>query len=455
MRGIRAAARAPFTARALRELLFCAIEAPLGLCVLVVPVALTGLPLTARLLARGVHPAPRHTQPAGIVAFLGPAALFMLLALLVLAPRLARRLGAANRRLAGRLLGEQVAGPAPIPGGRGPVAWVGATLRDGPGWRATGYLLVQLPLAVAGLYAVVICWGAGLVNMTYPLWWAWFRNHPPGVRLSPVPALTPFGVLHVATIAGTFAAFAAGAAMVAAAPWLTRAVVRADLWLMRGLLGPGRLERRVADLERARALAVDDAATMLRRLERDLHDGAQIRLATLAMNLGMAMDRLATEEDQSGLAEVRDLVGAAHQSAKDAMTELRDLARGIHPPALDSGLPDALATLAAASPVPVRLTTSIARRPSQAIETIAYFCAAELLANAVKHSGASTITLTVTGQPELLLLRVADDGHGGADPAGSGLAGLVQRARTVDGRLDVTSPPGGPTQVTVELPLHA
>jgi signal transduction histidine kinase len=292
--------------------------------------------------------------------------------------------------------------------------------------------------------------------MTYPLWWAWFRNHPPGVHLSPVPVLTPFGVLHVATIAGTFAAFAAGAAMVAAAPWLTRAVVRADLWLMRGLIGPGRLERRVADLERARALAVDDAATMLRRLERDLHDGAQIRLATLAMNLGMAMDRLAAEDDQPALAEVRDLVGAAHQSAKDAMTELRDLARGIHPPVLDNGLPDALATLAAASPVPVRLTTSIAHRPSQAIETIAYFCAAELLANAVKHSAASSITLTVTGQAELLLLRVTDDGHGGADPAaGSGLAGLAQRARTVDGRLEVASPPGGPTKVTVELPLHA
>jgi signal transduction histidine kinase len=138
------------------------------------------------------------------------------------------------------------------------------------------------------------------------------------------------------------------------------------------------------------------------------------------------------------------------------MTELRDLARGIHPPTLDTGLPDALATLAATSPVPVRLTTSIAQRPSQAIETIAYFCAAELLANAVKHSGASTITLTVTGQEESLMLRVADDGHGGADPAaGSGLAGLAQRARTVDGRLEVISPPGGPTRVTVELPLHA
>jgi len=455
VRGIRAAARAPLTARARRELLFCAAAAPLGLCVLVVPVALTGLPLTVTLLAHGIHPA-HHGPPAGLAIFLGLAVFLVLLALLVLAPRLARRLAAAQRRLAGHLLGEHIAGPAPVRAGRGPVSWTGATLRDGPGWRAAGYLLVQLPLAVIGCYVVVIWWAAGLVNMTYPLWWAWFRNHPAGVRLSPVPVLTPFGVLHVATIAGTFAAFAAGAAMVAAAPWLTRAVAAADLWLMRELLGPGQLERRVADLERARALAVDDAASTLRRLERDLHDGAQIRLATLAMNLGMAMDRLAAGKDQPGLAEVRDLVGAAHQSAKDAMTELRDLARGIHPPVLDTGLPDALATLAAASPVPVRLTTGIAHRPSQAIETIAYFCAAELLANAVKHSGASAITLTVTGQAESLLLRVTDDGRGGADPAaGSGLAGLAQRARTVDGRLEVTSPPGGPTRVTVELPLHA
>jgi len=462
VRGAGAAARAPFTARALRELLFCAVEVPLGLSFLVVPVALTGLPLLVTLLVSGAHPAPRQAHPAGaghpagLAAFLGAAVLTAAVALVVLAPRIARRLTAAHRRLAGRLLGERIAGPAPIRGGRGPVSWLGATLRDGPGWRAAGYLVVQVPLAVLGCYAVVIWWAAGLANMTYPLWWAGFRNHPPSVQLSPVPVLTPFGVLHVATIAGTFAAFAAGGLMVAVAPWLTRAVVRADLWLMRGLIGPGRLERRVADLERARALAVDDAATMLRRLERDLHDGAQIRLATLAMNLGMAMDRLAAEDDQPALAEVRDLVGAAHQSAKDAMTELRDLARGIHPPVLDNGLPDALATLAAASPVPVRLTTSIAHRPSQAIETIAYFCAAELLANAVKHSAASSITLTVTGQAELLRLRVTDDGRGGADPAaGSGLAGLAQRARTVDGRLEVTSPPGGPTQVTVELPLHA
>ena len=135
---------------------------------------------------------------------------------------------------------------------------------------------------------------------------------------------------------------------------------------------------------------------------------------------------------------------------------MRGLARGIHPPALDNGLADALATLAADSAIPVELTTAVPVRPSPAIETIAYFCAAELLANAAKHSAASTITIRATGREDVLLLQVSDDGAGGADPArGSGLAGLAQRAAVVDGRLDITSPRGGPTRITVELPLRA
>ncbi len=454
----RAVARTPFTARALRELLFCVIEAPLGLCVLIIPAALVGA--VGLLTQVGSRPAgPHHTHPAGVLPFLGLAAILMLAMLVVLAPLLVRGLGTAHRRLAGRFLGEQIAGPAPIRRGGGRARWVAARLRDGPGWRAAGYLVLQLPLAVLGGYAAVIWWGAGLADMTYPLWWPWFRNHPPSITLSPVPVLTPFGALHVATYPGTFAAFAAGAAMVTAAPWVTRVVVSADRWLMRELLGPGRLARRVASLEQARALAVDDAAALLRRLERDLHDGAQIRLATLAMNLGMAMDKLGTDgdrPDRPDLPALRELVGAAHQGAKDALAELRDLARGIHPPALDHGLAEALATLAANSPIPAELTTGIQQRPSPAIETIAYFCAAELLANAVKHSAASKITIAVTGQDERLTLRVADDGHGGAHPAaGGGLAGLAQRVRTVDGHLDMTSPAGGPTQVTVTLPQRA
>ena len=186
-------------------------------------------------------------------------------------------------------------------------------------------------------------------------------GHPPGTTLHPVAALTPFGPLQVATFPGTFAAFAAGAAMLLAAPWV--ALSLADRWLMSGLLGPGRLAQRVADLEHTRAVAVDDSAALLRRLERDLHDGAQIRLATLAMNLGMAKEKLGGEGEVLDAAAARELVDAAHRNAKDALIELRGLARGIHPPSLDNGLADALATLAADSVIPAELEVDIPVRP--------------------------------------------------------------------------------------------
>jgi len=444
--------RAPFSGWAWRELLFCAIEVPLGFSVLVLPIALLGLPLAVALLVHGGPrlPGSAPAHPGAVVSVFGGVALAVLVALLVLVPRIARGLGAAHRRLAARLLGEDIPGPPPIRRGRGVAGWLGATVRDGPGWRAAAYLLVKLPVTVGELYAAFFA-AAGLANLTYPFWWPLFRNHPPGVRLGPVRALTPFGALHIATFPGTFAAFAAGAAMLLAAPWVAWAVSSADRWLMRGLLGPGRMAQRVADLEQSRALAVDDSAATLRRLERDLHDGAQVRLATLAMNLGMAREKLGDDASP----EVRELVDAAHQGAKDALIDLRNLARGIHPPALDNGLADALATLAASSAIPAELTTAIRQRPAPAIETIAYFCAAELLANAAKHSYANRVTIEVADHDQILVLRVSDDGRGGADPArGSGLSGLAQRVRTVDGSLGITSPPGGPTQVTVRLPLR-
>ena len=354
-----AIARAPFTGWAWRELLFCAIEVPLGLCVFAFPIVLAGLPLAVTLIAHGGPPTgTARDHPTGVFTVLGGVIIFVLLALLLLTPRIARELGAAHRRLAARLLGEDIPGPPPIRRGRGVAGWLGATVRDGPGWRAAAYLLVKLPVTVGELYAAFFA-AAGLANLTYPFWWPLFRNHPPGVRLRPVDALTPFGALHVATFPGTFAAFAAGAAMLLAAPWAARAVSSADRWLMRGLLGPGRLAQRVADLEQSRALAVDDSAAMLRRLERDLHDGAQVRLATLAMNLGMAREKLGDDASP----EARELVDAAHQGAKAALIDLRNLARGIHPPALDNGLADALATLAASSAIPAELTTDIPERP--------------------------------------------------------------------------------------------
>jgi signal transduction histidine kinase len=159
---------------------------------------------------------------------------------------------------------------------------------------------------------------------------------------------------------------------------------------------------------------------------------------------------------QSDIDRAFELVDTAHRTAREAITELRDLARGIHPPILDRGLDAALATLAARSAVPVDLIVDVPQRPSPAIETIAYFCAAELVANVAKHSGAQRATLEVVHVPGLLRVRVSDDGCGGAHlAAGSGLTGLADRVRTVDGRLDISSPRSGPTVVTAELPSHA
>ena len=213
------------------------------------------------------------------------------------------------------------------------------------------------------------------------------------------------------------------------------------------------------ELEQSRAHAVDDSAARLRRIERDLHDGAQAQMVAVAMKLGLAREKLggtATGITEADMERALELVDAAHRSAKEAIIELRDLARGIHPPVLDHGLGTALTTLAARSDVPVELVIDLPERPSAAIETIAYFCAAELLTNVVKHSGARHATLEVVHVPGLLRVLVSDDGSGGARiEARGGLAGLAERVRTVDGSLQVASPRGGPTVVTVELPSHA
>jgi signal transduction histidine kinase len=478
---VRAVLAAPVSRRALREFLYCltglAFILPFPLVVFVLAVLLFHLGTSPE-----ANPALWHLAIAVLVAGLSVA--------LFVASGAARRLGGVYRRLAASLLGERVAAPPPLSlgeGAAGPAslpperaARMRARLRDRPSWRAFSYAMLKFPVAVLGWYAVLF-WVAGLVNASYPFWWLSFRNHPPGTELSPVPVFTPFGwfgqgMFSVATFPGTFAAFGVGIAMLLAAPWVTRAVVSADRWLVQGLLGPGTLRQRLRDLELTRAIAVDDSAALLRQVERNLHDGAQIRLATLAMNLGMAREKLAAAEEAAGpadpagrgaspgvpadhgvdLAAVRELVDAAHQGAKDALSELRELAKGIHPPVLDNGLADALATLAAGSAIPAIVSADLPRRPRPAIETIAYFCTAELLANAVKHSSASRIEITVTERAGALLLDVADDGSGGADPAGGGgLAGLAQRVRTVDGRLTISSPPGGPTRVSVELPLRA
>ena len=175
---------------------------------------------------------------------------------------------------------------------------------------------------------------------------------------------------------------------------------------------------------------VDDSAALLRQVERDLHDGAQVRLAAMAMNLGMAKEKLGRDGTPDDLARIRELVDAAHLGAKEALVELRELVRGIHPPVLDTGLGEALATLAAGSAIPVTVTAEVTERPSAAIESIAYFCAAELLTNAIKHSQANKIDIRVqvvaAERGQTLRLQVSDDGIGGAGAGdGSGLAGLA------------------------------
>jgi len=237
------------------------------------------------------------------------------------------------------------------------------------------------------------------------------------------------------------------------------AVGALELWIAyRLLVAP--LPHRVRELERSRAYVVDDSAARLRQIERDLHDGAQAQMVAVTMKLGLAMKKLGGMTDGTGqtdLDRVLELVAAAHRGAGEAIAELRDLCHGIHPPVLDQGLGIALTTLAARSDLPVELVIDLPERLSAAIETIAYFCAAELLTNVIKHSGARHATLEAVHAPGLQLrVRVSDDGRGGARvEARGGLAGLAERIRTVDGRLQLSSPPGGPSVVTVELPSRA
>jgi signal transduction histidine kinase len=417
---------APFTRRAWRDVWFCATGAITGVAGFAVVVAVL---------------VPALAMSGSIVgAVIG-------LPLIIAALGIVRQLGVLHRRALRRATGERVTAPPPPRPGSGVLGRLGRRLRDSGGWRAVGYAGVKLPVAIAEGY-VAAATVIGLADCAYPLAWVLFGNRPVGTKLRPLKALAPVyhgqhWVIH--SWQGTLIAALVGAGCVLAGVWLARGVIMIDAWLMRSLLGPSR----VSELERTRAIAVEDTATALRHIERDLHDGAQVRLAAVAMNLGMAQEQAIDDP-------LRELLDAAQAGVSGALADLRRIARGIHPPVLDSGLADALASLAATSPLPARVRARLPERPSAAIETMAYFCAAELLANAIKHSSANVIEIIVdTERAGVLRLRVTDDGIGGAVPSrGSGLEGLAQRASTVDGALRVSSPHGGPTTVTVELPMR-
>jgi signal transduction histidine kinase len=233
-------------------------------------------------------------------------------------------------------------------------------------------------------------------------------------------------------------------------PLLAGLVIIGLLAAVTPLSSPGRAEmaERIETLETSRAGAVDLQESELRRIERDLHDGAQARLVALGMSLGMAEQKLAEDPERAG-----ELLAEARAGAEHALRELRDLARGIHPPVLaDRGLDAALASLVQATPMRVNLSVDVDRRAPAAVETAAYFVVAEALANAAKHARAEHVDIRVARVGDTLELSVRDDGVGEADPNGTGLLGMRRRVEALDGWLLVTSPRGGPTTIAAELP---
>jgi len=328
-------------------------------------------------------------------------------------------------------------------------AWHGiaATVRSSASWRQLGYHLVAAPALAFAAILAVSCWLTGLAcALVYCF--SWDLGHGNSLYQGIGAPVTMARSLHVPLDAYVTVA---GFALLAVAPFLTAAVVTLDTRIARVTLGTSRaeeLELRVEQLAQTRAGVVDAADTERRRLERDLHDGTQQRLVSLAMNLGMA------KADTTTFEQAHRAIADAHEEAKAALTELRNLVRGLHPPVLeDRGLDAALSGIAARMPIPVRLTVDVPRRPPAVVEAVAYFVVSEGLTNITKHAQASQAEVVVHRAGDRLHIIISDDGVGGADPAdGSGLAGLAKRAASVDGTFEVTSPQGGPTLLTADLP---
>jgi signal transduction histidine kinase len=311
-------------------------------------------------------------------------------------------------------------------------------------WRAMGYELLLLPVGSVTFALAIAVWSAPLALLTLPTYnWA-LPNGGADV-----------GLFTVRSVQATILVGLAGLLLLWIAPYAVRGLAATHAAGAHAMLGPlsaRKLAARVGQLEQSRARVVDSAEAERRRIERDLHDGAQQRLVALAMNLGRARSRY--EEDPVA---ARELLEEAHAEAKQALVELRNLARGIHPAVLaDRGLDAALSGLAGRSPVPVTVEVDAGARPSRTIEAIAYFVVAEALTNIAKHASASRASVVVRRLDGALRIVITDDGVGGAEVAADGgLAGLADRVSGVDGRLSVHSPAGGPTVLTVELPCES
>ncbi|MFB7557801.1 sensor histidine kinase [Streptomyces brevispora] len=415
--------RAPLEGRTWREFAYLLLSLPIS--VVLFSFAITMVSLSAGLL----------------ITFLG-------IPVLAAGLSVCRGFGAMERARARGLLKLDVPAPAPVRGRTGGLmSWVGAVLKSGVSWRHLLYSVLHFPWAVFAFSVSLTFWSWGWAALTYPLWHWVFPTHVgvSGIQL--------YGdATHQVYLDSTFdlgATSAMGLVIVLITPWIIRGLASVDRLMVAGLLGPSRLATRVTELESDRGVVVDTAAADLRRIERDLHDGAQARLVALAMDLGLAKEKLTKDPEAAAL-----MVDEAHGEVKVVLQELRDLARGIHPAVLtDRGLDAALSAIASRCTVPVTVEVDLASRPAQAIEGIAYFTVSELLQNVSKHSGARTASVDVWRTADRLLLQVTDDGRGGADlTSGSGLAGLTERLDAVDGVLVVESPVGGPTKITAELP---
>ncbi|HVP01936.1 MAG TPA: sensor domain-containing protein [Solirubrobacteraceae bacterium] len=327
--------------------------------------------------------------------------------------------------------------------GRGTWERIKAVVLDPQTWRDTGYELLLLPLGVVGFTVAVAGWSASLGLITAPLWW-WIPHGTGPVHV---------GGYHVNGWAAAAVAALLGVLLVVVTAALVRGLSAASLGLVRWLLGCDvqQLEQRVEHLAQTRAGAVDAAQAELERIERDLHDGAQARLVAVAMDLGLAEQRIAEGEDPAAAA---GLVREAREETQRALAELRDIARGIRPAMLaERGLEPALTSLAArVGGVPTSVTVDVGERLPTPVETAAYFVVAEALTNISKHAGASVASVRVQRRGPRLEIDIHDDGRGGANPNGTGIDGLRKRVEALDGTLALTSPPGGPTDLHVEIP---
>jgi signal transduction histidine kinase len=353
----------------------------------------------------------------------------------------ARVMAAAERSRLAALLGDRVTDPVPPLVARTPWRRLVERARSLDRWREIAYLVLALPRGIVTTVGATIAWCGSAALLLLPLY------------VSDLPGGTAkFWLFEVGAGPAAFAAAAVGLCGLVVAPWVTRVLVRLDVVTARWLLGPRRrdeLGEQVGRLETRRAAAVDSAEAERRRIERDLHDGAQQRLVALAMGLGAARQRL--ETDPEGGAR---LVADAHEEAKAALKEIRDLVRGIHPVILeDRGLDAALSAVVARSPVPVSLDVAVAERPSATVESAAYFVVAEALTNVARHAHATRVRVAIARAGDRLIVEVRDDGIGGAHPSGgTGLQGLRDRVTALGGTMHIVSPDGGPTTLLVDLP---